>query len=115
MAGCRRALRRAPTPAEARLWQALRKRRAGGWHFRRQHSVGPFVLDFYCTAAGVGVEVDGGVHDRPEVRAYDAARTAWLAAHGVRLVRVPNAAVLRDAAAVAAWLAAVLGPAPPHR
>ncbi len=104
----RRALRRRQTPSEVRLWQVLRDRQTGGWRFRRQHSVGPYVLDFYCVAARVGVEVDGGIHARPEVAAYDAARTAWLADRGVRIVRVPNAAVLRDAGAVADEIAALL-------
>ena len=110
----RRALRRRQTPSEVQLWQVLRDRQVGGWRFRRQHSVGRYVLDFYCVAARVGVEVDGGVHARPEVAAYDAERTAWLSHRGVRIVRVPNAAVLRDAGAVADEIAALLTALHPH-
>ena len=56
-----RALRRVMSPPEARLWQVLRTR-PEGLKFRRQHPVGPFVLDFYCADARLGIEVDGEVH-----------------------------------------------------
>lgn len=54
------------------------------------------------------MEVDGAVHDRPEVQAYDLRRTAWLEAIGICIVRIPNEAVLRDAEAVRAWLVGLL-------
>jgi very-short-patch-repair endonuclease len=59
-----RELRRRPTEAEARLWTALRRRQVGGALFRRQHPLGRFVLDFYCAAHQLCVEVDGEVHAR---------------------------------------------------
>ena len=73
------------SPPEARLWMALRKRAGGGLRFRRQHPIGPYVLDFYCDSAKLAVEVDGFAHvtgDHPE---RDLRRDAWLA--GERSVR----------------------------
>ena len=83
-----RALRRAMTQPEARLWQILRTRPAG-LKFRHQHPVGRYSLDFYCPAAKLAIEVDGDAHemgDRPE---RDAARDAWLEARGLRTLRIP--------------------------
>jgi primosomal protein N' (replication factor Y) len=56
--------RRFPTEAERRLWSRLR-RHGIGWHFRRQHPVPPFVLDFACPKLMVAVEADGGQHNEP--------------------------------------------------
>ena len=83
-----RALRRDATRAERRLWQHLRDRRLGGFKFRRQHPLGPYVLDFFCEAQGLVVELDGRQHaDRV---AEDAARTAWLETQGLRVLRFWN-------------------------
>lgn len=83
-----------PTPAEAALWEALRGRRVAGLRFRRQHPVGQFVLDFYCPAKKLVVEVDGAVHD--DQADYDAARTAQIEAHGYHVLRFRNEQVLAD-------------------
>jgi very-short-patch-repair endonuclease len=93
-----RALRRHPTPAERRLWQALRGRRLDGLQFRRQHPLGPYILDFYCPAHRLVVEVDGGVH--AEQMEYDADRTQHLERYGYRVMRVRNDEVLTDLPAV---------------
>ena len=103
--GVRRHLRRAATPAEVALWGALRRRQLGGLRFRRQHGVGPYVLDFFCAGARLAVELDGAVHDAPMARVYDAERTAHLAALGIRVVRFPNAAVRHDLDGVLAAIA----------
>ena len=91
-----RALRRALTPPEARLWVFLSRRRLGGHHFRKQHAVGPFIVDFYCSKARLAVEIDGAGHDLPDQMARDARRTAWLEGQGVRVVRFAAADVMRD-------------------
>lgn len=83
-----RALRRRLTPPEARLWVVLRGERLAGLKFRRQHPVGPFVLDFYCPAARLAVEVDGMGHDHPERAAADRRRTAWLTTQGIEVLRL---------------------------
>jgi len=61
-----RRLRRNMTPAEQKLWNALRGKQLDGLKFRAQHPVGPFVLDFWCPARKLVVEVDGGVADRSD-------------------------------------------------
>jgi very-short-patch-repair endonuclease len=90
-----RQLRRAMTPPEARLWLELRKRTAAGLRFRRQHPVGPYVLDFYCVSAQLAVEVDGEGHGFGDRPARDARRDHWLPERGVRTLRIP-AVEVRD-------------------
>ena len=87
-----RALRRDMTDAERRLWFLLRGGRLEANKFRRQHPIGSFVVDFACVRHRLVVELDGGQH--AEVRAaYDSRRTAWLEAHGWRVMRFWNDAV----------------------
>lgn len=93
-----RALRRRHTPAEHRLWQALRGRRLGGWKWRRLAPLGPFFLDFYCPAARLVLEADGGGHARDPQR--DQARTDWLEGRGLRVLRVWNRDIGSDLDAV---------------
>src|SRR5689334_4415097 len=83
-----RRLRTDDTRAEAHLWIALRDRRLGGWKWRRQVPRGPFIVDFYCAEAALVLEIDGGQH--AEAGDYDARRTAWLAASGLRVLRFWN-------------------------
>jgi very-short-patch-repair endonuclease len=73
-----RELRRAMTPAEKQLWQRIRYGQLNGAHFRRQHAVGPYIVDFLCAKAKLVVEVDGDVHADPDQSARDAERTVWL-------------------------------------
>ena len=87
-----RALRRDDTQAEARLWNALRDRRLGGWKWRRQVPQGNYIVDFLCIEAALVVELDGSQHqDQLE---YDARRTAYLGRKGLTVIRFPNGAVL---------------------
>src|SRR5262249_47039037 len=83
-----RELRQQMTDAEKVVWTMLRKHRQNGFHFRRQHPVGRFILDFCCTSAKLCVEIDGGIHDQQRER--DAERTAWLEAAGYRVLRFRN-------------------------
>jgi very-short-patch-repair endonuclease len=85
-----RRLRKAMTDAERKLWTKLRDRQLEGVKFRRQHPLGDYVLDFYCEERQLVIEVDGGQHT-PE---RDAVRTAWLEAHGCRVLRFWNPDVL---------------------
>jgi very-short-patch-repair endonuclease len=81
---------------EVLLWMRLKGRRLEGLHFRRQHPVGRYILDFFCDAAKLCVEVDGyshGTENRPE---RDEARDAWLLACGVRTLRLSAQLVLSD-------------------
>ncbi|RZJ38751.1 MAG: endonuclease domain-containing protein [Brevundimonas sp.] len=81
-------LRRPLTPPEARLWTHVRAHRLQGHKFRRQHPVGPYILDFYCAAARLAVEVDGRVHEHPDQITNDQRRTRWLASRGIRVMRI---------------------------
>ena len=89
----RRQLRTHGTTAEAALWTQLKNRQLGGLRWRRQFGVGPYVLDFYCPKAKLGIELDGAAHDGPERQAYDAERTRHLEGVGVRVVRFENRVV----------------------
>ncbi len=95
-----RELRRNMTPAEARLWDALRAKRLAGLKFRPQHAVGTFVFDFYCARHRLIIEVDGDVHDEEEQAAHDQMRTEHLQGCGYRVLRVRNEDVFADLPAV---------------
>jgi very-short-patch-repair endonuclease len=88
-----RALRANPTPTERLLWQQLRCRRLGV-KFRRQAIILGYIVDFYCPAKRLVVEIDGAVHEQR--KQYDAHRDAALARHGFRTLRLPAALVGRD-------------------
>ncbi|MDH3475893.1 MAG: DUF559 domain-containing protein [Rhodospirillales bacterium] len=89
-----RSLRKRATEAERLLWRDLRDRRLGAFKFRRQHALGPYVLDFFCEAQGLVVELDGSQHaDRVD---QDAARTAWLEERGHRVLRFWNTEVYEN-------------------
>ncbi|KPF82249.1 hypothetical protein IP78_04225 [Brevundimonas sp. AAP58] len=99
-----RSLRRAMTPPEAALWLRLRARKPGRSTFRRQHAVGPYILDFYCAALRLAVEIDGSTHLSEDAAAHDARRTAWLNAQGIEVIRIPAVDVLRDADTAAEYI-----------
>jgi very-short-patch-repair endonuclease len=73
---------------EARLWNRLRWRAPGKPVFRRQHPIGPYVLDFYCATARLAVEIDGMSHDMGDRPQRDMRRDAWLEKQGVTVVHI---------------------------
>ena len=75
------------TYTEVRLWLYLRRRQLEGWKFRRQHPIGDYVVDFYCAAARLVVELDGDSHDGEVKFNYDERRQAWLESQGYRVLR----------------------------
>jgi len=85
-----RGLRQDATAVEARLWSKLRAGRLDGLDFRRQHPAGPYVLDFYCPALGLAIELDGSQHGEEPQRIRDQRRSAWLRACGVTELRFWN-------------------------
>jgi very-short-patch-repair endonuclease len=95
-----RQLRRDSTDAERVLWRLLRDRRLAGKKFRRQHEFGPYILDFFCAARSLAIEIDGEQHLTPEGLRKDEARTRYVAAQGVHLVRFNNVEVLQQQEAV---------------
>ena len=94
-----RALRRDMTLPEGILWQALRKR-PSGLKFRRQHPIGRCIVDFYCPAARLVIEVDGLSPDMGGNPAKDQRRDMWLREQGMRIVRFAARDVMRDLQAV---------------
>ncbi|TSE27281.1 hypothetical protein Tsedi_00111 [Tepidimonas sediminis] len=95
-----RELRTRMTDAEALLWRLLRNRRLAGAKFRRQHPFPPYVLDFYCHEHRLAVEIDGGQHNEEAGRRHDARRDAFLAEHGLRVLRFWSHDVLQQTEAV---------------
>ena len=91
-------LRREMTAAEQILWGSLRTNRLDGYHFRRQQVIAGFIVDFYCHAAGLAVELDGPVHDRQAD--YDRDRDRVLGEHGVQVLRFRNEEVMENLEAV---------------
>ena len=85
-----RRLRQSLTGPEVGLWGHLRNRQLGGFRFRRQHPIGPYILDFYCPQARLAVEIDGSAHGHPDQIRHDARRDEWLATKGVRTLRIPS-------------------------
>jgi very-short-patch-repair endonuclease len=86
----RRSLRNNLTPAEAFLWQYLKNKQLDGRKFRRQHSVGKYILDFYCPSEKLGIELDGAHHGTDAGREYDERRTQFISTQGIRIVRFEN-------------------------
>jgi very-short-patch-repair endonuclease len=85
------------TPPERILWKALRRNAVDGFHFRRQQVIEGFVVDFYCDAARLAIELDGSVHE--DQWEHDESRNRAISRHGVRVLRVSNEAI-RDVEAL---------------
>ncbi|MEQ9663655.1 MAG: endonuclease domain-containing protein [Parasphingopyxis sp.] len=90
-----RQLRSEMSLPETRLWRALRQR-PGGFKFRRQHPAGEYVLDFYCAAVKLAIEVDGMAHDGEAAVKRDEARSRSLRSQHVATLRVPAKVILDD-------------------
>jgi very-short-patch-repair endonuclease len=100
-----RQLRRRPSLPEGLLWQCLRSRPAG-LKFRRQHPLGPYVLDFFCREAGVAIEVDGISHEMGDNPERDRERDEWVDGRNIRTLRIPAGEVLGDIEAVVTFIVA---------
>ena len=90
-----RRMRHEPTEAEAVLWEALKGGKLG-YNFRRQHPLGSFVLDFYCHAKKLAIELDGEYHQDEEQKRYDEYRSSRLAEAGINEIRFRNEEVLES-------------------
>jgi len=89
-----REMRHDPTPAEEKLWEAIRSRQVEGKKFRRQHTIDRFIVDFYCPEAQLVIEVDGAVHQYTYEE--DAIRQAYLEACGLQVLRFSNDYVMTN-------------------
>jgi very-short-patch-repair endonuclease len=90
-----KALRKNMTTAERKLWSLVRRNQLG-FHFGRQAPLGPFIVDFYCPAAKLAVELDGIHHDLSDENDYDKVREEYLKARGLKVVRFKNNEILRN-------------------
>jgi very-short-patch-repair endonuclease len=96
-----RDMRKAPTPYERRLWSWLRDRRFGKYKFRRQHPIGPYILDFFCVELKLVIEMDGKQHEEVWMADYENARTTFLNRRGIQVLRIANELLREDAPIVA--------------
>jgi very-short-patch-repair endonuclease len=87
-------LRKPLTPAEQKLWARLRNRALGGFKFRRQAPLGPYIADFYCPEVHLLVEIDGSSHN--DQVDYDLDRGAWFEAQGIQVIRFSNREVHQE-------------------
>jgi len=85
----RRFLRKNSTKAEQVLWNELRGKKLGV-KFRRQHGVGRYILDFYCSSKKLSIEIDGGIHKISENKEYDQERTDFVRNLGIKELRFSN-------------------------
>ena len=95
-----RRMRQALSPPELALWSQIKGRKLEGIAFRRQHPVGVYILDFYCEAARLAVEIDGFSHGVGDAPAYDARRDAWLREQGIDTLRLSARAIMDDLGAM---------------
>jgi len=93
-----RALRREATPSESALWAALRIEPYRHWRFRRQHPIGPYIVDFFSSRASLIVEIDGPIH--ASQTEYDAERQAELEGTGYHVLRFTDRQVMDSMDAV---------------
>ena len=100
-----RKMRQEPTTAEKLLWSRLRRNQLGGYKFRRQHPIGPYIVDFCCVEKKLIIEADGDVHAFQEKQ--DRERTEWLEAEGYRVLRFANENILQQTEMVLETILAV--------
>jgi very-short-patch-repair endonuclease len=93
-------LRANTTPHERILWRALKELPLEGTHFRRQAPIGPYVVDFFCPAKCLIIELDGGHHNEDDIARYDRKRQFWLEQEGYRVIRFWNSEITGDLTAV---------------
>ena len=86
----RKELRSNSTPAEAELWRYLRAAQLKGRKFRRQHSIGNYILDFYCPSEKLAIELDGHVHFHAAAEQSDTERDQVLQELGIKVLRFEN-------------------------
>jgi len=92
----RRDLRKNQTGAEKILWSCLRNKGLKDFKFFRQYSVGPYILDFFCPAARLAIELDGEHHAQEEIRVYDEERSSYLKSHDITTLRFWNDEVVEN-------------------
>ena len=105
----RTSLRKNLTPAEATLWKAIHRSQLDGRKFRRQHSVGNYILDFYCPTERLAVELDGQVHRNDIAEIQDYERKLFLNYYGIKVIRFENFLVFDELEYVLARIKSFFG------
>lgn len=109
-----RHLRHSSTDAEQKLWSRLRSRRLNGAKFRRQHPVGPFIVDFFCSSALLIIELDGSGHAECEQQTYDQERTRYIEERGLKVLRFWNHQIFQEMELVLQCIADAVAERSPH-
>ena len=99
-----RELRQLSTKSEQIMWNMLRQRQINNLKFRRQHPIGPFVVDFYCSEINLVIEVDGDIHAFPKNRLKDELRERYIKSQGLRIIRITNGDVFGNIDGVGEFL-----------
>ena len=92
----KRRLRSDMTGPETRLWAKLRARQLRGLKFRRQHGIGPYIVDFYCPEQSLVIEVDGDSHADADQMLKDQLRDRYLQSLGLRVIRYFNDDIVKN-------------------
>jgi very-short-patch-repair endonuclease len=96
----RRALRNNMPEPEKRIWARLRAKQINGHKFRRQYSIGNFIVDFYCPEAKLAIEIDGDSHFSDKQSLYDVARQKYIESKGIHFLRFTNKDIIENAEGV---------------
>ncbi len=102
-------LRRHQPDAERILWTRLRSKQLAGMKFRRQQSIGPYIVDFVNFDSKLVIEIDGGQHNRDIIVNKDKKRTMWLQLQGYNVIRFWDNEVLQNIDGVLENILAALG------
>lgn len=89
-------LRQKETEAEKLLWEQLQAKKLNGFKFRRQHAIERFIADFYCHKAKLVIEVDGGIHKKPEIKERDKNRAAEIEKYEIKIIRFTNKEIFNN-------------------
>lgn len=92
----RRALRNTMPKAEIIIWSHLKNKQLHGYKFRRQYSIGKFVVDFYCPKIKLAIEIDGPSHFTEQAARYDRQRQEYIESFGIYVLRITNLDVYRN-------------------
>ena len=93
----RRHLRQESTPAEKILWQHLKSKQLFNFKFRRQHEIGPYIVDFYHNDSRTIIEVDGDIHFISDTNIFkDKVREDWLKGQGFMVLRYNNVDIMNN-------------------
>ncbi len=85
-----------PTQAESILWECIKSKKLDNYKFRRQHIIGKYITDFVCLKKRLIIEVDGLIHQLPDIKENDEARQSWLESQGFKVIRFTNNEVIGD-------------------